>query len=76
MSGSKKRSKEAIMLMLWNEEAGLFVSPEEFETEEEANAYAKDFLARYAAQGYYLTARGQRIPVNSVRLDIVEVREP
>jgi hypothetical protein len=41
------------MFLLWNETDGVYASPEEFKTEGEAGAYAREFRRRFAAQGYY-----------------------
>ena len=56
------------MLLLWNETDQVYASPEEFKTEGEAEAYALEFRKRFAAQGYYLTARGERISPEDVEL--------
>jgi len=57
--------------MLWNETDQVFASPETFETEANASAFAKRFRQRYAAQGYYLTADRVRIPPEEVELLVV-----
>lgn len=40
---------------------------------EEAEAFVQSFASRFARQGYYLTAAGERIPAGQVDLEIVEV---
>ena len=42
------------MLSLWNSTDQVFASPDDFETEAQALAYAEAFRKRFAAQGYYL----------------------
>jgi hypothetical protein len=63
------------MLSLWNSTDQVFASPDAFETEKEAQAYAKAFRQRFAAQGYYLTADGYRISPDDVELVVVPVEE-
>jgi hypothetical protein len=59
------------MFMLWNGTDRVFASPEEFETEGAAEAYADSFRARYQTQGYYKTAGGERIAPEDVVLMVV-----
>lgn len=59
------------MYMLWNETDQLFASPEEFDTEAKAEAFAARFRKRFAAQGYYLTADRMRIAPEDVELVVV-----
>ncbi len=47
--------------MLWNETDKIFASPDEFETEAKAEAFAVRFRKRFVAQGYYLTFDRRRI---------------
>jgi|CXWL01.1.fsa_nt_gi hypothetical protein len=63
------------MFLLWNETDQVYASPEEFKTEREAQAYALEFRSRYATQGYYKTAGGERIPPEDVEL-VVESINP
>ncbi len=63
------------MVNLWNSTDSVFASPEAFENEEQAQAYAKAFRQRFAAQGYYLTADGYRISPDDVELVVVPVEE-
>jgi hypothetical protein len=67
----KQDDKEDAMFLLKNETDGVFASPEEFETEAKAEAFAASFRKRFAAQGYYLTADGTRIAPEDVELVIV-----
>ena len=41
----------------------------------EAMAFARHFPGRFAQQGYYLTASGERIRPDDVELEIVDVGE-
>ena len=59
------------MFMLRNETDQVFASPEEFETEAKAKAFAARFRKRFAAQGYYLTADRRRIAPDDVELVVV-----
>lgn len=59
------------MFMLWNETDKLFASPEEFETEAEAQAFAERFRRRFVPQGYYLTFDRRRIAPEDVDLIVV-----
>ena len=59
------------MFMLWSAEDEIFASPETFKTEAKAEAFAKQFRKRFAAQGYYLTVRGERIAPSDVELVVV-----
>ena len=59
------------MYMLWNDTDEVFASPETFETEAKAEAFAKKFRERFAAQGYYLTADRTRIAPEDVELFVV-----
>ena len=63
------------MFILWNETDQVYASPEEFKTEGEAHAYAREFRKRFAAQGYYKTADGDRISPDDVEL-VVELIQP
>jgi hypothetical protein len=63
------------MVSLWNETDQVFAAPEDFETEEQARAYAEAFRKRFVAQGYYLTADGDRISPDDVELVVVPVEE-
>ena len=63
------------MYLLWNNTDQVYASPEEFRTEREAQAYALEFRKRYARQGYYKTANGERISPGAVEL-VVEPIEP
>lgn len=53
---------------LWNDTDGIPASLEPFKTEREALAFAQAFRARFARQGYYLTADQQRIAPEDVAL--------
>ena len=75
MSGLKQDDKENAMFLLKNETDDVFASPDAFETEKEAEAYAEEFRARYAAQGYYLTVRGERIAPSDIELVAVPLDE-
>lgn len=57
--------------MVWNETDCVPAAQEPFDTPEEAQAFVTQFSARYAAQGYYLTAQGQRIAPDDVELLVV-----
>ena len=59
------------MFMLWNENDQIFASPEAFKTEAKAEAFAKRFRMRFAAQGYYLTADRTRIAPEDLELIVV-----
>lgn len=59
------------MFMLWNQTDGLFASPEEFETEAKAEAFAVRFRRRFVTQGYYLTFDRRRIAPEDVELVVV-----
>lgn len=63
------------MFLLWNETDQVYASPEEFESERAASDYAAAFRKRYAAQGYYKTASGERISPQALEL-VVERVEP
>lgn len=63
------------MYALWNDTDGVYAAPELFKTRREAQAYARAFRRRFAAQGYYLTADWERIPVSEVRLMLVDVED-
>ena len=54
--------------MLWNKTDGIAAWPEPFKTKRDALKFACAFRARYAQQGYYLTADGQRIDPKDVIL--------
>jgi len=56
------------MFILWNDTDGIPAWPEPFKTEREALEFARAFRARYARQGYYLTADGLRIDPEDVAL--------
>jgi hypothetical protein len=71
VSGLKQDDKENAMFLIKNETDDVFASPDAFETEKEAEAYAKEFRARFAAQGYYLTARWERIAPEDIELVII-----
>lgn len=62
--------------LVWNETEQLYASPDSFGTEAEAQAFADAFRARYARQGYYLTADGFRIAPEQIELVIVPEEEP
>ena len=61
------------MYLLWNETDQVYASPEEFKTEGEAQEYARELRKRYAAQGYYKTASGDRISPEDVELVVEPV---
>lgn len=61
------------MFLLWNDTDGVYASPDQFTTEAEAERFAAKFRARFAAQGYYLTADGLRISPADVELIAVPV---
>ena len=63
------------MFLLWNGTDQVYASPEEFKTEGEAHAYARKFRKRFATQGYYKTANGERISPADVEL-VVEPIQP
>jgi conjugal transfer/entry exclusion protein len=63
------------MFLLWNKTDQVYASPEEFTTEGEAQAYAREFRKRFVTQGYYKTANGERISPDDVEL-VVERFEP
>ncbi len=63
------------MFLLWNETDQVYATPEQFKTAREAQAYAHEFRKRYAAQGYYKTASGERISPEEVEL-VVEPVNP
>ena len=56
------------MFILWNDTDGIPAWPEPFKTKRDALNFARAFRARYAQQGYYLTADGQRIDPKDVLL--------
>lgn len=56
---------------LFNETDGVFASPETFLTRADAEVFADKFRNRFASQGYYLTAGGERIPPSAVVLRVV-----
>lgn len=56
------------MFILWNDTDGIPAWPEPFKTRRGALNFARAFRARYAQQGYYLTADGQRIDPKEVLL--------
>lgn len=56
------------MFILWNDTDGIPAWPEPFKTKCEALTFARAFRARFAQQGYYLTADGQRIDLKDVIL--------
>ena len=60
------------MFILWNDTDAVPAWPEPFKTKREALMFARAFRARYAQQGYYLTADRQRINLK----DIVLVPRP
>jgi len=60
------------MVILWNETDGIPAWPEPFKTRRDSLNFARAFRARYARQGYYLTAEGRRINPK----DIVLVPRP
>ena len=63
------------MVSLWNDTDQVFAAPNDFETEDQALAYAEAFRRRFAAQGYYLTADGHRIAPEDVELIVVPAAE-
>lgn len=63
------------MFQLWNETDQVFAAPDSFKTEKAAQTYAKEFRKRFAVQGYYLTASGQRISPDEVKLVVVPADE-
>lgn len=56
------------MFILWNDTDGIPAWPEPFKTKRDALEFARAFRARYARQGYYLTADGLRIDPEEVEL--------
>jgi hypothetical protein len=59
------------MFMLWNETDKLFASPDEFETEAQAESFAERFRQRFVRQGYYLTFDRRRIAPEDVELLVI-----
>lgn len=56
---------------LFNQTDQVFAWPEPFATRQEAEAAAREFRARFARQGYYLTVSGLRIAPEDIELEIV-----
>lgn len=59
------------MFMLWNDTDHLFASPDTFETEAQAEAFAERFRRRFVIQGYYLTSDRRRIAPDDVELTVI-----
>jgi hypothetical protein len=62
------------MFLLWNETDGVYASPDEFKTEGEAGAYAREFRRRFAAQGYDNTSDSKRISPEDIELVVEPVK--
>jgi hypothetical protein len=59
---------DSIRYIVWNTHDEITASPDVF-TREEAEQFVKDFPKRYEKQGYF-SSRGQRIPLENIKLDI------
>jgi len=57
--------------MVWNDTDGVPAAPEPFDTPDEAWGFIDRFRKRYATQGYYLTAQGERISPDDVEFLVV-----
>lgn len=69
-------TEEDKRFMVFNVTDRVFVAPD-FMTLQEAQELAYRFPQRYAAQGYYLTASGERVPAEWIELQIIDmVSEP
>lgn len=60
---------------VYNRTDGVFASPDAM-TNDEAAAFVQAFRQRYTRQGYYLTARRERIRPEDVQLEIIGDDEP
>ena len=67
--------KKSTSFGVWNDTDGLFASPDAFKTRTAARAFIRKFRRRFDHQGYYLTFRRERIPVEDVSLLVIELDE-
>jgi hypothetical protein len=58
---------------VFNETDRILASPKTFATKEAAEACADELRRRFVAQGFYLTATGERIRPEDVRLVVLPV---
>ena len=66
--------KDFRLYRVFNATDGIYASEEEMSAKE-ADQFVQDFLDRFNRQGYYLTAAGERIPIDDVRLRVEEAGE-
>jgi hypothetical protein len=59
--------------VVWNATDRIMASPEEFRSKGAAMRFCKAFKERFREQGYYLTFRRERIPIEEVMLEVREV---
>lgn len=57
--------------IVWNQTDNVPASPDEFATTEDAEAFIKSFRKRFAKQGYYAAANGQRLPICDIELEVM-----
>jgi len=57
---------------VFNRTDGIPASPDSM-TLQEAEAFVREFPKRYKQQGYFLTATGERIPPESVKLVLLDL---
>jgi len=57
---------------VYNATDGIYACPFTFESKKEAERFIRSFRERFKAQGYYLTANGNRISPDDVILEIVK----
>ena len=62
------------LYVVMNETDGIPASPDAM-TYEAADKFCREFIERFAGQGYYLTAAGQRINPNEISLAIEPIEE-
>jgi hypothetical protein len=56
--------------LVFNATDGVYASPDEFKTKEEAEKFIMEFPKRYERQGYYRTSRWEKIDAREVLLKI------
>jgi len=73
--GSSEGGQMTKRFRVFNETDGLYAHPRTL-SEKEAARFIEEFRQRFERQGYYLTARGERIPAAEVRLVLKPARKP
>lgn len=69
------KNKKNGEFLLWNMTDNVSAAPDLFPTMSAARRYALKFRARFAAQGYYLTADRLRIDPEDIELEVITPEE-